>query len=234
MSSLLRWVRNVASKVTKSSSKKSQVESNLTNQSTSGRKFSNVQDSFQNSPSVNELSNGDYSEESSPDTSLDTSEATSFVEQSTPLSSTASNDIPESREKLDDEVKEDGEISETDNTDEVVSKVMDILESFALQQRGNDVFYGRDVFSPRTKLHVAAGRVIPMVLPAFPAKSINTVDKVMGPMPDFGEELALDRLNDLCTRVRKVYPPGAEVLIATDGACYNGKHTNITKRKSRT
>ncbi|TDZ27410.1 Spore wall maturation protein DIT1 [Colletotrichum spinosum] len=60
-----------------------------------------------------------------------------------------------------------------------------------------------------------------MVLPAFPAKSINCVDKVLGTSPDLGEELALDRLNDLCCRIRKVYNPGAVVLIATDGACYN-------------
>ncbi|KAF4824966.1 Spore wall maturation protein DIT1 [Colletotrichum siamense] len=60
-----------------------------------------------------------------------------------------------------------------------------------------------------------------MVLPAFPAKSINRVDKVLGPHPDLGEELALDRLNDLCSQIQNVYAPGARVLIATDGACYN-------------
>ncbi|TDZ26084.1 Spore wall maturation protein DIT1 [Colletotrichum orbiculare MAFF 240422] len=60
-----------------------------------------------------------------------------------------------------------------------------------------------------------------MVLPAFPAKSINCVGKVLGTVPDLGEELALDRLNDLCCRIRKVYNPGAVVLVATDGACYN-------------
>ncbi|KAM5343378.1 hypothetical protein ACJ41O_011915 [Fusarium nematophilum] len=99
---------------------------------------------------------------------------------------------------------------------------MDLLESFSLQQQGNDVFLGRDVFSPRVRRHVAAGRKIPMVLPAFPAKSINVVEKVLGTRPDFGEELALERLNDLCSRIQKVYMPGAMVLIATDGACYNG------------
>ncbi|KAM5367387.1 hypothetical protein ACJZ2D_010032 [Fusarium nematophilum] len=114
--------------------------------------------------------------------------------------------------------KKDGHNPDIDTT---VTLIMDLLESFSLQQQGNDVFLGRDVFSPRVRRHVAAGRKIPMVLPAFPAKSINVVEKVLGTRPDFGEELALERLNDLCSRIQKVYMPGAMVLIATDGACYN-------------
>ncbi|KAH7125938.1 Pyoverdine/dityrosine biosynthesis protein-domain-containing protein [Dactylonectria macrodidyma] len=105
--------------------------------------------------------------------------------------------------------------------DDVVSSIMSILESFSLQQQGNDVFLGSRIFSPVVRRHVAARSRIPMVLPAFPAKSINVVEKVLGTLPDLGEELALDRLNDLCSRIQKIYLPGAMVLIATDGACYN-------------
>ncbi|EMD61568.1 hypothetical protein COCSADRAFT_39282 [Bipolaris sorokiniana ND90Pr] len=105
--------------------------------------------------------------------------------------------------------------------DETVASIMDILEKFSLQQYGNDVFMGRKVFGPKVHLHVSEHRKLPMVLPAFPAKSINTQDKVLGTSPDLGEELALDRLNDLCTQISRVYEPGAMILIATDGACYN-------------
>ncbi|KAK7718196.1 hypothetical protein SLS57_006071 [Botryosphaeria dothidea] len=60
-----------------------------------------------------------------------------------------------------------------------------------------------------------------MVLPSFPWKSINRIDKVLGTEPDLGEELALARVNDLCRSVQQVYEPGAMVVIATDGLCYN-------------
>jgi hypothetical protein len=120
---------------------------------------------------------------------------------------------------------DEGSDADDPKLDRTVACIMDILENFGLQQQGNDVFLGRDVFSPRVRRHVTAGHTVPMVLPAFPAKSINRVDKVLGTMPDLGEELALDRLNDLCSRIAKIYPPGAMVLIATDGACYNGKNT---------
>ncbi|KAF4455336.1 Pyoverdine dityrosine biosynthesis [Fusarium albosuccineum] len=110
---------------------------------------------------------------------------------------------------------------DTGHVEEIASSIMRILEGFSLQQQGNDVFLGTHIFSPLVRRHVTAGSKIPMVLPAFPAKSINVVEKVLGPSPDLGEELALDRLNDLCSRIQKVYAPGAMVLIATDGACYN-------------
>ncbi|KAI9149902.1 Isocyanide synthase xanB [Paramyrothecium foliicola] len=117
--------------------------------------------------------------------------------------------------------EEFNEEKKSSHNDETVTAIMDILEDFSLQQQGNDEFLGRGVFSPCVRRHVSAGRKIPMVLPAFPAKSTNTRDKVLGPRPDLGEELALDRLNDLCTQIGNVYEPGATILIATDGACYN-------------
>jgi len=108
--------------------------------------------------------------------------------------------------------------------DDTVTAIMDVIETFSLHQNG-DEWLGRAVFSPRIRRHVSAGRKIPMVLPAFPAKSINYEDKVLGPLPDLGEELAMDRINDLCQSIQRVYEPGAMVLIATDGPCYNGMTT---------
>lgn len=123
-----------------------------------------------------------------------------------------------------DDFESEGTTSATNRT---VGLIMDTLEKFSRQQQGNSVFVGRDAFSPRVRRHVVAKRKIPMVLPAFPAKSINCVDKVLGPNPDLGEELALDRLNYLCCRIQEIYTPGAMVLIATDGACYNGNAAKI-------
>ena len=62
-----------------------------------------------------------------------------------------------------------------------------------------------------------------MILPAFPFKSPNARNKVLGTMPDFGEELALAHLNGLCQNIGEVYAPGADVYISSDGLVYNGK-----------
>ena len=61
---------------------------------------------------------------------------------------------------------------------------------------------------------------IQMVLPAFPAKSPNP-NKTMGHTPDFGEILALQKLNDLCEAINKIYQPGARVVICSDGRVFS-------------
>ncbi|KAJ6180369.1 hypothetical protein N7519_010830 [Penicillium mononematosum] len=44
---------------------------------------------------------------------------------------------------------------------------------------------------------------------------------VLGALPDLGDELGLARLVNLCRDIKAVYPPGAVVVIVTDGICYN-------------
>lgn len=70
---------------------------------------------------------------------------------------------------------------------------------------------------------VADGVAVQACLPAFPFKSANKVQKVLGILPDKAEELALQRLNDLCSQIEEIYPPGAKITIVSDGITYNGK-----------
>lgn len=61
---------------------------------------------------------------------------------------------------------------------------------------------------------------IGFVLPGFPCKSSNTTTKVLGKLPDKGEELALRKLHELCESIRKIHKPGAQVLIVSDGRIF--------------
>lgn len=102
---------------------------------------------------------------------------------------------------------------------------MNIVERYGSHERTTAAgeWLGRSSFTPRVQTHVAANRAIPMVLPAFPMKSNNRMDKVLGALPDLGDELGLARLVNLCRDIKAVYPPGAVVVIVTDGICYNGE-----------
>lgn len=72
-----------------------------------------------------------------------------------------------------------------------------------------------------TVMHfVSRGEPVEMVLPAFPMKSPNR-NKTLGPLPDMGERMALGFLQWLCTEIRKVYSPGARLIIASDGRVFN-------------
>lgn len=58
------------------------------------------------------------------------------------------------------------------------------------------------------------------ILPAFPAKSPNKA-KVLGTLPDLGEEIALKTLEDLCNEIKSIYSPGAQITICSDGRIFS-------------
>jgi pyoverdine/dityrosine biosynthesis protein Dit1 len=66
---------------------------------------------------------------------------------------------------------------------------------------------------------VTAGEPVHFVLPAFPAKSASA-RKVLGKLPDRAEELALAYLENVCSQVRALYPPGARITICSDGRVF--------------
>jgi pyoverdine/dityrosine biosynthesis protein Dit1 len=57
---------------------------------------------------------------------------------------------------------------------------------------------------------------IVFTLPGFPCKSPNPA-KVLGHLPDQGERLSLRFLNSLCTDIERIHPPGARIVICSDG-----------------
>ncbi|KAJ2895708.1 pyoverdine dityrosine biosynthesis protein [Zalerion maritima] len=79
---------------------------------------------------------------------------------------------------------------------------------------------GRDVFYTRIEYFVSRNMPIELVLPAFPCKSSNT-DKVTGPKPDRGEELALRRLHNFVAELEQLYKPGGKLLIVSDGHVFS-------------
>ena len=61
---------------------------------------------------------------------------------------------------------------------------------------------------------------ITFVLPAFPGKSPNLF-KVLGPLPDMAEQLALTFLEKLCEQIKGIYAPGAHILLCSDGRVFS-------------
>lgn len=68
----------------------------------------------------------------------------------------------------------------------------------------------------RVQSFVSAGERIQLVLPAFPAKAPNA-RKVLGKLPDTAEAIALERLEGLLRDIAEAYPPGAELVVCSDG-----------------
>ncbi|KAG2793789.1 hypothetical protein PC129_g22730, partial [Phytophthora cactorum] len=61
---------------------------------------------------------------------------------------------------------------------------------------------------------------ITIVLPGFPTKTPNHGSKVLGPLSDRAEELALARLEKFCASIEEVYTVGCKVTIFSDGRVF--------------
>jgi pyoverdine/dityrosine biosynthesis protein Dit1 len=100
--------------------------------------------------------------------------------------------------------------------------VLRVLERYGLNYERTGTWDGFETFLPIVEGQVARKEPIRMLLPGFPFKSPNTRDKVLGVLPDLGEELALKHLDGLCEQIKEVYEYGAECHITSDGLVYNG------------
>ena len=103
------------------------------------------------------------------------------------------------------------------------AKALRIIEQYGLNYERTGSWDGFETFLPVVVGQVTRGEPIKMLLPGFPFKSPNSRDKVLGNLPDLGEELALKHLNGLCENIKAVYEHGAEVHITSDGLVYNGE-----------
>jgi pyoverdine/dityrosine biosynthesis protein Dit1 len=100
---------------------------------------------------------------------------------------------------------------------------LDIIEGYSQNESNatGNAWLGRKVVELQIRTFVDASLPVDFCIPAFPWKSVNRVDKVLGPLPDLGEQLALGRLQSLCEDIQDVYPPGAFVTVTSDGLVYN-------------
>jgi pyoverdine/dityrosine biosynthesis protein Dit1 len=113
----------------------------------------------------------------------------------------------------------------TSGVGDTSNKILDIIYEHALNKFDDSrerLAAGTAKFLSVIDRFVLAGERVEACLPAFPFKSANKVYKVLGSLPDKAEELALQRLNFMCARIKDVYEPGARITIISDGITYNG------------
>ncbi|HVY46927.1 MAG TPA: isocyanide synthase family protein, partial [Minicystis sp.] len=72
---------------------------------------------------------------------------------------------------------------------------------------------------PKVRAFVDARAPVQLVLPAFPAKAPNP-RKVLGALPDAAEWIALESLAELLDEIAEAHPPGARLVICSDGGVF--------------
>ncbi|KAL8660011.1 MAG: hypothetical protein Q9202_006837 [Teloschistes flavicans] len=105
----------------------------------------------------------------------------------------------------------------------ICEDVLGVLARYRLvhQRDTSKVWGAKAKFLAQVERSVVRGEPVLMSLPAFPFKSPNKKTKVLGTLPDKGEEVALSHLEGLCLAIRDVYEPGANVFIVSDGLMYS-------------
>ena len=108
---------------------------------------------------------------------------------------------------------------------EISEDVVCVLERYRLPHHSDvsKTWGAKKKFLVQVEKFVSNSEAVCMVLPAFPFKSPNKKTKVLGDLPDKGEEIALQHLDGLCKAIQDVYPIGAKVFIVSDGLMYNGE-----------
>ncbi|EKG16670.1 Taurine catabolism dioxygenase TauD/TfdA [Macrophomina phaseolina MS6] len=110
------------------------------------------------------------------------------------------------------------------STAQIAEDVLSIIESYRLKASPFDpkiIPQARETFLPIIQRAVEKNTPISLTLPAFPFKSPNTEDKVLGLLPDKAEEVSLKHLQAFCDNIKDTYAPGAELTIVSDGIVYS-------------
>lgn len=106
---------------------------------------------------------------------------------------------------------------------------VDMAESIAaliqtyLVQKDNDAFEseGKKYLINALQNYTDKQQKVALLLPGFPCKSPNCIDKSFSAMPDYGEVLAIQRLDNLCNEINRIYPPGSQLTIVSDGTTFS-------------
>jgi hypothetical protein len=121
-----------------------------------------------------------------------------------------------------DEKTEDSTETKVSETSE---RILDVILEYSLNKFDSTAELhnkGRPKFLAIISRFVSTRQKVVMCLPAFPFKSANKVEKVLGNLPDKAEEVSLSRLNTMCATIGNFYEPGAQLTIISDGLVYNG------------
>ncbi|MGZ3768666.1 MAG: L-tyrosine/L-tryptophan isonitrile synthase family protein [Bdellovibrio sp.] len=73
---------------------------------------------------------------------------------------------------------------------------------------------------PKITYAIKNSKPLTFILPAFPGKSPN-LSKVLSPLPDMAEQIALKFLQQLCEQIKSIYEPGAKIILCSDGRVFS-------------
>jgi L-tyrosine isonitrile synthase len=105
----------------------------------------------------------------------------------------------------------------------MTQQILNIFDSYRMQPTSIDEYesVGKKILSDRIDNFVVANQQIKFAMLGLPFKSTNKRDKVLGELPDLGEQLTIQNFERFNSEVKKVYSPGVKIIVASDGYVFN-------------
>ncbi|WP_422777215.1 isocyanide synthase family protein [Pseudomonas mediterranea] len=109
-----------------------------------------------------------------------------------------------------------------EHRDAWITAVSDLLSGYLF--KGTDDRFetqGREHLAYRLGQCFDQRRPVRLILPGFPCKSPNAIDQTFGVLPDYGEFMAIERLDQMGQAIAALHEPGCVVSILSDGTTFN-------------
>ncbi|MFT4925113.1 MAG: pyoverdine/dityrosine biosynthesis protein Dit1/alpha-ketoglutarate-dependent taurine dioxygenase [Phenylobacterium sp.] len=119
------------------------------------------------------------------------------------------------------DIIDDSQVIENSLLNNTDHKIVALIQRY-LVAGDNDQFLAQGCISllEQVRHFTARQQQLEFILPGFPCKSPNDIDKTFSALPDYGEAMAIERLDTFCGQLNNLYMPGAEVTILSDGTTF--------------
>lgn len=110
------------------------------------------------------------------------------------------------------------------NNSLIASQIVGLFEGFKMQSYSEADQWtakGKNVMTSKIESAVSNNKPVEFVMLGYPFKSVNTLTKVLGTVPDRNEKESIDRIIQFTKLIENVYEPGAKFNIASDGYAFN-------------
>ncbi len=117
----------------------------------------------------------------------------------------------------------------------MTEEIIKVFEKYRMPSGQIDQFdiAGKMVLTEKIDSFIRNGKAIEFSMLGYPHKSMNYRDKVLGDIPDLGEQVSMDNFSDFAADIQKIYNEGIHLNIISDGYAFNdlmGVFDNTVRR----
>lgn len=106
---------------------------------------------------------------------------------------------------------------------QITQNLLDVFEGYRMQPLAIDQYEcaGKQILASAFEKAIVNNSPIRFAMLGLPFKSINKRDKVLGELPDLGEELTIKNFEAFNESIKAIYAPGINITVASDGYMFN-------------